>query len=218
MTSAADVIGGAEALLLDFDGPITVLMPPPSNAEAARRARSALAAVDLPREVAQTTDHLTVLRFTVERFPERLSEVERACTEAEVACARTSEPSPVIHELLTGASQRRIPVAVVSNNSEAAVRTFLERHDMTTAIAAFACRTAETAARMKPDPYLLLAAAQSVRVCPPRCVLVGDSVSDVQAGQRAGVPVVGFAKTLRRGAELAKAGAVALLEPDGSRK
>ena len=47
---------------------------------------------------------------------------------------------------------------------------------------------------------------------PERSLLVGDSVTDVEAGRAAGVRVIGLAKTRQRGRELLDAGAVALIE------
>ena len=64
---------------------------------------------------------------------------------------------------------------------------------------------------MKPDPYLVVEATRLLGMAAAECVLVGDSVSDVQAGRAAGVPVIGLAKTPSRRAELDAAGASALL-------
>lgn len=211
MTTAAELIARANALLLDFDGPVTTLMPPPANAYAADQAREALAGIELPEAVAKTTDHLAVLRFTAEQVPGRLSAVEQSCTEAEVACARESDPSPEIQGLLQDAERRSAPVAIVSNNSEAAVRVFLDRFEWARDIKTLACRTPAKVARMKPDPYLVVEATLLLGMAPAECVLVGDSVSDVEAGHAAGVPVIGLAKTRGRGAELDAAGASALL-------
>jgi HAD superfamily hydrolase (TIGR01509 family) len=211
MTTAAELITKAKALLLDFDGPVTALMPSPLNAQAADAARALLAGVKMPAEIQSSTDHLAVLRWTYERAVSRLSAVEAACTAAEVECARASEPSPEIDWLLAQAARASIPTAVVSNNSEESVRTFLGRLDWLDRFAALACRTPETARRLKPHPFLVEAATRLLDVAPRECVFVGDSVSDVEAGHAAGVPVIGLAKTPQRGLELKSAGADALL-------
>lgn len=217
MTSAEELIGKAKALLLDFDGPITTLMPPPLNAHAADGVRAALVGIELPDEVIATTDHLAVLRFAAEHVPDRLQVIERACAEVEMACARKSDPSPEIRDLLSRAERADVPVAIVSNNSEAAVRVFLERFDWAGQIKVLSCRTPARVSRMKPDPYFVAEAARRVGVPPARCVLVGDSVADVQAGHGAGTLVVGLAKTPDRGSVLANAGSDALIlrPPDG---
>jgi beta-phosphoglucomutase-like phosphatase (HAD superfamily) len=53
---------------------------------------------------------------------------------------------------------------------------------------------------------------EHLRVDAGGAVLVGDSVSDVEAGNSAGVRVVGLSKTPERGRNLIMAGAVALIE------
>jgi beta-phosphoglucomutase-like phosphatase (HAD superfamily) len=211
MTTAAELIANAKALLLDFDGPVTTLMPPPANAQAADQARAALAGIDLPTDIAESTDHLAVLRWTVHNATSRMGDVERVCTDAEVACARTSQPSPEIACLLEKATQRNLPLAIVSNNSEEAVRTFLDRFDWSERFAAYACRTPETVRLLKPNPFLVVAATHFLDVAPSTCVFIGDSVTDVQAGQGAAVKTIGLAKTSSRGSELAKAGAHAVI-------
>lgn len=207
MTTAEDLLAAAGAVLLDFDGPITALMPPPLNAEAAERARNALGTHLLPETVARTTDHLEVLRYAAQHHPDLALVVEAACTAAEVECAKTSEPSPVAEDLITGAAQRGIPLAVVSNNSTTAVITFLDRLGWTPQFAAFACREPSSIDRLKPDPYLVVQALARVRERPERAVFVGDSVSDVAAGHAAGTRVVGLGKTSLRAHELQASGA-----------
>ena len=211
MTTAEELIANAKALLLDFDGPVTALMPAPLNSEAADAARSPLQGLELPTQIRETTDHLTVLRWTFQNATSRMGDVERACTNAEVACARTSQPSPEIRWFLEQATQRDIPLAVVSNNSEEAVRTFLDRFAWSDRFAAYACRTPETSRLLKPHPFLVIAATRLVDVEPANCVFIGDSVSDVHAGHAAAVKTIGLAKSDARRVELTCAGADGLI-------
>lgn len=209
---AWEIIAGAKALLLDFDGPITALMPPPLNAQAAEGARAALKGLPLPNEIRTTTDHIAVLRFAGEHYPERFASVERACSEAEVECARTSSPSPEAERLIDSARRRSVPIAIVSNNSANAVRGFLTRFSWAGLPDALACRPPEAVSKLKPDPLLVIKALQMLGADAGGSVFVGDSVSDVQAGRAAGVKVVGLAKSPDRGILLLEAGAVSLIE------
>ena len=193
MTDAWEIIASAKALLLDFDGPITALMPPPLNAHAAERARAALQVTSLPDEIRTTTDHLEVLRFCADRFPEKFGTVERACSEAEIDCARQSQPSPRAEAMLRDAERRSIPVAVVSNNSAAAVQEFLQRFDWVDPIRVLACRTPTVGLKLKPDPFLVETAVDLLEVDAADCVFVGDSVTDVEAGKAAAVSAFRFA-------------------------
>jgi phosphoglycolate phosphatase-like HAD superfamily hydrolase len=211
MTTADELIANAKALLLDFDGPITALMPPPINAQAAEHARATLIGLDIPSEIAGSTDHLAVLRYAWAEQPKLYKAVENACTEAEVAAAQTSLPSTRIKGWIFDAARREVPIAVVSNNSEAAVRTFLDRFGWTKHFNALSCRDPADASLMKPNPHLISEAVRRLRSVPGDSVMVGDSVSDVQSALAANVLAVGVARDDRRATELTNAGAVSLV-------
>lgn len=201
----------AKALLLDFDGPVADLLPPPVEAEAASRARAGLRGVDLPHEVATTTDYLDVLEYALENHPETVPRVEAACTAAEVDAARSCEPSPHAHDLFDYAERRSIPLGIVSNNAEEAVRVFLDRLGWEHRIGAYACRPSGAVDWMKPSPRLLRLAADALQVEPSEAVFVGDSVSDAEAANAAGAPVIGLAKGDEDRRRLHEAGADAVV-------
>lgn len=208
MTSAIDLLSRAQAFLLDFDGPIAALMPPPVNELAAREARRPLMGVDLPLEIESTSDHLAVLRWArLNADDARSLAVEAACTQVEIDAAGRCAPSPTGARLFELASQLEIPIAVVSNNSKLAVRAFLDRVGWLNMVDVLACRTPETVDWIKPSPHLLLLAADALRIPINDTVFVGDSVSDVIASKAAGCPVLGLAKTERRRVELLDGGA-----------
>ncbi|MGH3971885.1 MAG: HAD family hydrolase [Pseudonocardiaceae bacterium] len=209
-TTPTALLAQAGALLLDFDGPLADLMPPPANALAADAARAAINHITLPPEVATTTDHLAVLRHVIEHHSHLTAEVEHACTRAETEAAQHCSPSAHAENLFTYIRQRDLPAAVVSNNSEQAVRVCLDRHDWTAHVAAFSCRDEHNCADMKPSPVLLEQALHVLGIEPSRAVFIGDSVSDVQAATAAGVRILGLAKNPRRGQELIDAGAAAV--------
>ena len=206
--SPRELFDAAEALFLDFDGPIALLMPPPINEEAAATARQAIPDADVPIEIASTTDHLAVLRWARDNRPaEVLRSVEAACTNAELLAAQSCDESPDAVALLDYAESRQMPVAIVSNNSAAAVGHFLERQEWQNRVTTLACRTPETIGALKPSPRLLLDAAQDLDLSPERALFVGDSVSDVRAAREANTPVLGIAKDKTRESELRAAGA-----------
>lgn len=210
VTAAADLLLQADALLLDFDGPVALLMPAPANALAAEAARAAIPGVNLPAEIVTTTDHLAVLRHVLEHHSDLTATVEHACTRAEVLAAQDCAASAHAQNLFALIRRRDLPAAIVSNNSEAAVRTFLDRHDWTEQVTTFSCRNQHNASRMKPSPFLLEQALDDLGFEAARTVMIGDSVSDVQAATAAGVRIVGLAKHSQHGQELAAAGAVAV--------
>ena len=52
--------------------------------------------------------------------------------------------------------------------------------------------TRDLVERAKPDPHLFLAAARRLGVAPAHCFVVGDSVWDLLAAQRAGALAIGL--------------------------
>lgn len=200
---------GVRALLLDFDGPVTVLMPPPLNADVAAAARAPLTArgMSLPPELEATTDHLAVLRWTGRHERSALAAVEGAVVDAEEAAATTATLTTGADELLAACSLAGVSVVVVTNNAASAADAFLRRHGLRDRVLAIMGRPAEHPELMKPATYLVDAALDLVDVEASAAALVGDSVSDVTVSHAAGVMAVGYAKHARRGVELREAGA-----------
>jgi len=113
---------------------------------------------------------------------------------------------PGAKELLAALSERGLDVALASSSiPKHAERAFdlLDAHDL-----ADTATTSEDAEESKPDPELIEAALDRVGGG-PACV-VGDSVWDVQAARRAGVPAYGVLTGGTSRAELEEAGAVAV--------
>ena len=77
------------------------------------------------------------------------------------------------------------PLAVCSLNCEAACRIALDEHDLADAFEVVIGR--DSVGSMKPDPEPLLAALDTLDVAPSEGLFVGDSASDEQTANRAGV-------------------------------
>ncbi len=85
MTDAPALLRSARAVLLDFDGPVTPLMPAPLNMQAADAARAALARDWIyPAETRTMSDHLAIIRWAGAYAREALPDVEAACIAAEI--------------------------------------------------------------------------------------------------------------------------------------
>lgn len=211
VNTAADLVRQARAVLLDFDGPITPLMPSPDNLRAADTARAAatLASAPMPGSVASTSDHLSVLRWAGSQDPAILEAVENACIKAEIDAARTSMPTPGALEFLRSCAAAEKTVVVVSNNAAEAVHVYLARHNANRLVRGVVGRAPHHPELMKPHPSLVLAALNLVPADPTQAVLVGDSVSDIQVSLTTGVRAIGYAKTPERGHLLRAAGAIA---------
>lgn len=213
MSRAADIFAAADAVLLDFDGPVTPLIPAPANLEAANAARAPLLArgINLGDNIRTTSDHLAVLRWTARHAPEALPEVEALCDDAEKAAAATAVPTEGAHDLVRGCHQSNKPIVIVSNNAETAIRAYLERWSLGPYLVTVIGRPRHRPDLMKPNTHTVDAALRLLKTEPRRTLFVGDSVSDVEVSQAAGVRCIGYAKTPRRGKELRIAGADAVI-------
>lgn len=211
----ASVLTATHELLLDFDGPITPLLPAREGAALANDARHVLisAGIDLPSPLATTTDHLSVLRYGAEAATaDVLNEVEEVCLLGEIEAARRSEPTPGGHSTLVAAHNADRPVAIVSNNAAAAIEAYLERNEVRSLVGSIVGREHRRPDLMKPNVEPILRALRAIGARPESCAFIGDSVTDIEVSRQARTRSIGYAKTPARGRELATAGADALVD------
>ncbi|MEU8092392.1 HAD family hydrolase [Micromonospora chalcea] len=190
------LLGEVGAVLLDFDGPVCSIFagyPAPQIAaelvDVLRRH-----GVYVPPDLASEPDPLEVLRRTGAAGDRGVTlAVEDALCVAERRAVETAQPTPYGREVIVAAQQSGLPVAVVSNNSAGALTTYLARHRLAGYVSPVVGRAYAEPARMKPNPEPILQAVQALGAQPGRCVLVGDSLSDIEGARAAGVRVIGYA-------------------------
>lgn len=101
--------------------------------------------------------------------------------------AHPPQPTAGIHALLQSLRRASVRCAVISNDHEQGIRTFLARHDFTSLFEAL--WSAEHQPR-KPDPGAVEGLCRELGVSPDRCALIGDANSDLRMARSAGVAVV----------------------------
>jgi HAD superfamily hydrolase (TIGR01549 family) len=211
VTDARTLLWSARAVLLDFDGPVTPLMPAPLNRHAADGARAVLARHGVePAENRETSDHLAVILWAGAHAHDALPDVEAVCIEAEVEAARASQPTAGAHELIKALDYAGVPVVIVTNNAADAARTYLDRFDLVGHVRDVVGRPEHRPDLMKPNTHMVNKALEMAGSPPSEAVMIGDAVSDIQVARTAGVRALGYAKYPRRGDELRKARADAL--------
>lgn len=148
----------------------------------------ALRVVEVPPDVASEPDPLEVLRITGAVGDQGATQaVEDALCLAERRAVETALPTPYGREVIVAARQTGMPVAVVSNNSAGAVTSYLVRYRLAGHVSSVVGRAYAEPTRMKPNPEPILQAISTLGEPPGRCVLVGDSVSDIVGAKAAGV-------------------------------
>ncbi|MEV4762551.1 HAD family phosphatase [Micromonospora chokoriensis] len=195
------LFGEVGAVLLDFDGPVCSIFAgypaPKIAAELVNVLRRR--GVDIPPELAGESDPLEVLRWTGStRDTGATRAIEDALCAAELRAAVTAEPTPYGREVIVAARQTGRPVAVVSNNSAGAVAEYLAMHRLAEHVSPLVGRAYARPDSMKPNPEPILQAVQVLGVAAGNCVLVGDSLSDIEGARAAGVRAIAYANRVEK--------------------
>ncbi|UIZ12014.1 HAD family hydrolase [Streptomyces sp. R527F] len=209
-----DLLGATEAVLFDFDGPICDVFAGQPAPDVARHLAATLADCDrsLGDKADGTDDPMEVLRLAPQGGEAALRRVEDELIKAEVSAVRSAGP-PVSGAVaaLEAAHASGRKVAIVSNNSAACVRTFLLLHGLQHLVDAVVGRAPYRPNEMKPAPNSLLRASYELAMPLQDCMLIGDSVTDIEAARVAGTRSVGFANRAGKDRALAAAGADAVV-------
>ncbi|MBG6063789.1 Imm21 family immunity protein [Micromonospora ureilytica] len=208
----ADIAERAEVVLVDFDGPICRLFGSKAAPRVAADLRQLILSrgVVLPDELRDGIDPLELFRATAVFAPELVGVVGAALEAAEVEAAASAETTIGAFDMVAACLATGRPLAIVSNNSAAAIDAYLGRRDRARYFAAVVGR-GEHPDLLKPNPAPVVQALQALKVAPDAAVLVGDSATDVAAARAAGVACVGYANKPGKAERLAAAGADAIV-------
>ncbi|MGA4732166.1 HAD family hydrolase [Micromonospora taraxaci] len=202
-------------LLLDFDGPVCDIFAEYSAPQIAQEL------VDLIEKLGQPItptligeqDPLQVLRVTGRLYSTTvLAKVDAAFRAAECAAARTAIPTPGVDDVIDSALATGRTLIVVSNNSREAVVSYLKSHNLLDFFEAVIGRyEGMNPELLKPDRHLLDLALKGNEAQRATCVLVGDSTTDTEAAQAAGVGSIGYANKPGKSEALTEVGADAVI-------
>jgi HAD superfamily hydrolase (TIGR01549 family) len=190
-----NVIRRCRAVLLDFDGPVCSAFAGYPAHQVARDmlSRSREAGVAISAEAGTETDPMEVLRYLFEVASERQPESERMLREAEVLSVKEAAPTSGAVDFMEACKETGRSLVVVSNNSPEAVAAFLEKHGLADLVGGVFGRSRVSPELMKPHPHLLELALKGLPASADDCLMVGDSVTDIEVAKMVGVPVVGYA-------------------------
>ncbi|PPJ07739.1 hypothetical protein C5E44_29400 [Nocardia nova] len=210
MSRLAAVLASKNLLLLDFDGPICSVFSGLSNREAARRLARQLDD-HVPRELLDTDDPFDVLHFATSIDAEVGQRIEHEFAEIEVEAIATAAPTPGATDVIGQASVSGYTVAIVSNNSVAAIDAYLTQHHLKPCVQGVFARTSFDVSKLKPSPYLLDVALASLGATRKQAVFVGDSTTDLEAARSAAISSIAFANRTEKVARFARYPAVAVI-------
>jgi len=185
----------ARAILFDFDGPICSVFAGQPAPGVARELRDRLTEwnVDVQLDSDAADDPLEVLRYAV-RYGGKVSRTaDDLLTGAEISAARSAAPTPGGAESMRACADAGLRVAVVSNNSAAAVEEYLRLHGLAEVVEVVVGREYGKPDLMKPHPKPIHDALKRLRIGPDVAVLVGDSTTDVEASRAAHIACIAYA-------------------------
>ncbi|WP_345982561.1 HAD-IA family hydrolase [Streptomyces sp. DSS69] len=208
--SLSATVAATSGVLFDFDGPVCDVFAGLPAPDVARELAAVLAQIDTTtgERALETDDPMEVLRLAPRAGENAVHRIEEALTAAEISAVKAAGiPVTGAVESLRAAHRSGRKVAIVSNNSAACVRKFLEIHDLDRFIHQVVGRFPNRPDLMKPSPFSLEKAAKELGVRASTCTLIGDSVTDIEAATRAGSMAIGFANKPGKEKILVAAGA-----------
>lgn len=166
---------------------------------------------EIPNSIATTNDPFDVLRYADTLGKHEARYVENAFTAHEIEAITRASTTPGSHDLIRIWHQSGRPLAIVSNNSIATIRSYLELYNLTPYIDFISGRFMADPSLPKPSPYLLNTAMTKLGVTPDGCVLLGDSISDIIAARAAGVEPIAYVNKYGKDALFAAEGAATVV-------
>ena len=187
-------MSGAPAFLFDLDGTLvdSVYQHVLAWREALERVGVPLSVWRIHRRIGMSGGLLVnaFLRETGrEMSPEEAEQVRHFHAQAYARMAGTVRPLPGARDLLAHLTRLRVPWAVATSGWIESARPTLEMLGVPAGVPVV---TRDQVEHAKPDPDLFLAAAEQLGIPITESVVVGDSVWDLLAAQRARALAVGL--------------------------
>lgn len=203
-----------DALLLDFDGPVCSVfagLPAPVIVDQLCVVLADGGYGDPPPDVAKSADPFDVLRYAATIGDAEARFVNAAFTAHEIEAVATAEPTIGAEDFIRAWHETGRPLAIVSNNSRVAVEAYLDLHSLHQYVSHISARMSPDPTLLKPSPYLVEAALVALSSVPDRSMLVGDSVTDVEAAHTAGTRAIGYVNRSGKEARFKEAAADGLV-------
>ncbi|WP_433186418.1 HAD family hydrolase [Actinoallomurus sp. CA-150999] len=212
-TVLAEVPVHSSHLLFDFDGPICSIfsgLPAPAIAAHLRELVTSQG-VDIIGNTAASRDPFDVLRFAATISPDLTQTVAAELRMMELRAVEVAAATPHAREAIEAAHNGGRVIAAVSNNSREAVARYLSTAGLAPMFTAIIGRADPDPRLLKPDPHLISQAVKELNATPADCVLIGDSLSDIEGARNAGMLSIGYANKPGKLERFTAAGADAVI-------
>ncbi|MEU6685092.1 HAD family hydrolase [Streptomyces sp. NPDC046832] len=213
-----DLTGRARVVLWDFDGPICRLFAGHSAEQVASGLVSWLESRGLHGLLTETEreslDPHVVLRAVDRRHPgsDLVAELEERLTQEELRAASSAWPTAYADPLIRTWTAVGSRLAITTNNSPRVVRKYLAGRGLADCFAPHIYGRTQELHHLKPHPHCLNRALNAMGVAPGDALMIGDTPSDREAAEGAGVSFLGYARNERKAKLLKKAGADVVLD------
>ncbi|MEV3856155.1 HAD family hydrolase [Streptomyces sp. NPDC050095] len=207
------LVRGARYVLWDFDGPICRLFAGwPAPEIALRLARwletQGLHGVLTEEELRRLDPHGVVARLGLEQpGSDLVLEMEKRLTEQELQAVPRAWPTPWADPLIRTWWAMGVRLAVTTNNSPQAVRSYLDGRSLTGCFEPHIYGRTQNMTLLKPDPYCVNRALNAMGAAPGAALMIGDTPTDLAAATAAGVSFLGYARNEEKRNMLLAAGA-----------
>jgi len=199
-------------ILIDFDGPICSVFAGYPAEVVAQELIELVHDLSSGTDLSGLTDPHDVLRGASASTPSLLADVEQALQRSELAAVATATPTPGAVDVLHACRRTGRPVAIVSNNCTAAIAAYLNRFELVQFVDHIEGRYPLDVALMKPSPYLLHSAMNTLGAAAEKTAFIGDTQTDIEAAKSARVLSVGYANKPGKRERLAAGGASVVVE------
>lgn len=212
-----ELIAPARVVLFAFDGPICQLFAGHSAQQVASGLVERLRGLGfhglLTEADRESQDPHVVLRTVARHLPQSdlIAELEERLTQEELRAAATAMPTPYADPLIRTWAAVGSRLAITTNNSPQAVRSYLMGRDLMPCFAPHVYGRTQDLNRLKPDPYCLQRALDAMAASPADTLVIGNSPVDHEAARRVGVPFLGYARNEHTAQLLREAGAGAVV-------
>ncbi|MGK3944441.1 HAD-IA family hydrolase [Streptomyces caeruleatus] len=208
----ASLVASTRYVLWDMDGPICKLF---AGYPAHQIAGELVEKIDqlgmgglLTEQERSGNDPQDALRAVHERRrgSDLVLELEEWLTRRELTAVATALPTPYVDPLIRTWWSYGVRFAITTNNAAAAATAYVESRRLTDCFPHVYGRTPNLDL-MKPDPHCLEQAVKAMGAVPSATLMIGDTATDLQAAQRAGVAFLGYAINEHKERTLKQAGA-----------